>query len=202
MDEVDTQIAALFAQVYAEPDDDELRHILADALMARSDPRGELILYQLRPEADHPQRAMRLVQQHGLSWLGPLRDVVIPLAYERGFLASAQVLVTARANLTRACGEWATVHTLELDANDAKVMPEMIPVMRSLRALHRVNGAVLHWLGTCALPTTLATLHVTKRCSPDSLSALPRTVRQVFAPSSYHVRDDDGAWVTPGGVAP
>ena len=120
-------IAALFAQVYAAPDDDAIRHVLADALIACGDPRGELIQLQLQPDADHERRAMLLLQRHGLTWLGALRDTVIPLRYERGFLASCMLVAAPAADPV----EWATVHTIEL--NDHRLA--ITPAMRALRRL-------------------------------------------------------------------
>lgn len=128
-------IEDLFAEVYANPNDDQLKRVLADALMAANDPRGELILFQLEPDKDHHRRAMRLIQAHGLSWLGPLRGAVIPLAYERGFLASCALLETGTDALEHEI--WATVHTIDLDdfddVNIGKV--RITPVMRSLKRL-------------------------------------------------------------------
>lgn len=37
----------LFREVYARPEDDAVRAVLADALLAADDPRGELIALQL-----------------------------------------------------------------------------------------------------------------------------------------------------------
>lgn len=127
-------IEELFAEVYTNPDDDQLRRVLADALMAAGDPRGELILFQLEPDKDYHRRAMRLIQAHGLSWLGPLRGSVIPLAYERGFLASCALLETA-AEFEHPI--WATVHTIDLDDfDDLNIRKVRItPVMRSLKRL-------------------------------------------------------------------
>ena len=132
-------IAALFAQVYANPDDDGVRHVLADALIAANDPRGELIQHQLQPSADHGRRAMQLIQRHGLTWLGALRDVVVPITYERGFLASCMVVADdARPSIGR--DEWSTVHTIELPG---RVAFALHPVMRSLRRLVGVQPNLL-----------------------------------------------------------
>lgn len=135
----DPDLAALFAQVYADPADDAARAVLADALLAIGDPRGELIAAQLQPAADSGRRAMRLIQQHGLTWLGALRDVVVPVAYERGFVASCVVVAEVAAHLAHP--EWATVHTIELPPARVGFAPR--PHMRALRRLSRVPPAVL-----------------------------------------------------------
>ena len=50
--------AELLAQIYANPDDDALRAVYADALLERGDPRGELITLQLeRTRAGAPAEA-------------------------------------------------------------------------------------------------------------------------------------------------
>lgn len=131
-----TTIEDLYAEVYANPDDDQLRHVLADALIAVDDPRGELILYQLEPAKDYHRRAMRLIQAHGLSWLGPLRGKVIPLGYERGFLAS----VTLLAGMDPDDFDepiWSTVHTIDVGQLEDRELAavRITPAMRSLKTL-------------------------------------------------------------------
>ncbi len=129
----------LFHQVYTHPDDDQVRLVLADALISIGDPRGELIQLQLQPQADFERRVMRLVQQHGLSWLGPLRGIVVPLAYERGFLASCMVVEDPSSVIDRE--EWSTVHTIEL-ARDVRGLA-LHSMMRSLRRLVHIPPNML-----------------------------------------------------------
>ncbi len=130
-------IERLFAEVYANPEDDQLRRVLADALVEIDDPRGELIHHQLEPTKDYHRRAMRLIQAYGLSWLGALRGIAIPLGYERGFLASCSVI--ADNATTSVQPEWATVHTIEVATREFVLHPEM----RSLRTLQLGPAAVL-----------------------------------------------------------
>ncbi len=129
-------IEQLFAEVYANPGDDQLRRVLSDALIAIDDPRGELILHQLEPAKDYHRRAMRLIQAHGLSWLGPLRGKVIPLAYERGFL-SAVSLLTGVGLPDFEQPIWGTVHTIELGqlAEHELSRIQITPAMKSLKAM-------------------------------------------------------------------
>jgi len=147
------QLASLYEEVYARPDDDELRRVLADALLALGDPRGELIQMQLNPTLDYQRRAMRLLQQHGLAWTGSLRGVVIPLAYERGFLAACQVL--DGTNDTVGALEWATVHTIELATRQIGFLSD--PVMRSLRCVQKVRRDQLGEIGAIAQLRTMVT---------------------------------------------
>ena len=83
-------VADLYAAVYANPEDDGLRQVLADALISRGDPRGEFIQLQYDDRRDQ-SGARRLMQLHGMTWLGSLRGKVVPLAYERGFLAGCAI---------------------------------------------------------------------------------------------------------------
>lgn len=154
-------IAELFGQVYAHPDDDHVRLVLADALISLGDPRGELLQLQLHSQADHERRAMQLLQRHGLTWLGALRGVVVPLAYERGFLASCLVVEDAASVLDR--DEWSTVHTVELPHD--RVGFGLHPVMRSLRRLTGVAPNVLLDLANKYQPQ-LETLAVESLYSP------------------------------------
>ena len=135
----DERILELFRQVYATPDDDHVRHVLADALLSIGDPRGELIQLQLQPQGDEALRAMRLLQRHGMTWLGGLRGPIVPLAYERGFLASCIVVADCGAVLDRP--EWSTVHTIQLASGHAGFA--LHPGMRSLRRLVDVTWNVL-----------------------------------------------------------
>jgi hypothetical protein len=137
-----SSIDELFAEVYANPDDDQLRRVLADALLSINDPRGELILFQLEPEKDDHRRAMRLIQAHGLSWLGPLRGFVVPLSYERGFLASCQLIGDATLELDFDHPVWATVHTIDLGELARFDRFEITPAMRSLRKLTRLSDVL------------------------------------------------------------
>ncbi len=125
------RIEELFAAVWERPDDVELRLVLGDALLEVGDPRGELIQMQRHPHADHDFRAMRLIQQHGLTWCGSLRGAVVPLSYELGFLASCVAIDPDAGGRV----EWATVHTIDLGIEQVELVFD--PAMRSLR---RVTG--------------------------------------------------------------
>ncbi len=53
-------LAEFVAEIYAHPDDDSPRHVLADALLALDDPRGELIALQLAAPDEPPDRLTAL----------------------------------------------------------------------------------------------------------------------------------------------
>lgn len=84
---------ALAREVYAHPDDDAVRAILADALLAAGDPRGELIALQLASEASEAQhvRIAELLRDHGRAWLGALRELARGARFERGFVTGLEL---------------------------------------------------------------------------------------------------------------
>ena len=81
--------ADLLAAVLATPDDDAPRLVLADALLARDDRRGELIAVQVKRGRDGKvsARENQLVKAHLAAILGPLAPVVSEPELARGFLA-------------------------------------------------------------------------------------------------------------------
>src|SRR5947208_2415677 len=73
--------AQLLAAIHAHPGDDELRRVYADLLLERGDPRGELIVLQLRRAAgEASEREMEqeraLLKRYAKAWLGPLARVI------------------------------------------------------------------------------------------------------------------------------
>jgi uncharacterized protein (TIGR02996 family) len=73
-------IAALWQQVCAAPDDEDLRRVLGDALLDAGDPRGELIQLQsmplVRQTPDVVERCNELIDAHWTEWLGAMADVL------------------------------------------------------------------------------------------------------------------------------
>jgi len=122
--------------------------VLADALLAIGDPRGELI--QLAFDDRHDQsRARKLIQQNGLTWLGPLRNAVIPHAYEKGFVSAAQIVFADRC---AGKAELATLRTIEISDGQHALLAD--PNLRGLRGITtRDHDAVAEMLG---YPDTLA----------------------------------------------
>jgi uncharacterized protein (TIGR02996 family) len=73
-------------EVYARPDSDDARRVLADALIAAGDPRGELIALQLANAARAIDRTEPLLRAHGKRWLGALREITYRAQFARGFV--------------------------------------------------------------------------------------------------------------------
>jgi uncharacterized protein (TIGR02996 family) len=86
----------LLAQVYERPGDDEPRRVLADALQAVGDPRGELIALQLMPGDDESRlrRIDQMVKACGADWLGQLAEIAYRVQFARGFLAKLELKKT------------------------------------------------------------------------------------------------------------
>jgi uncharacterized protein (TIGR02996 family) len=107
--------ADLFAAIYADPDDDAPRHVLADAFSDRGDPRGEFMSLQLaRGRSDvRIARELELQQAHAADWLGALAAVidVRRSRFERGFLSQAVIVPNTKKQLRKLAREpgWATV---------------------------------------------------------------------------------------------
>jgi uncharacterized protein (TIGR02996 family) len=84
---------ALVREVHARPDADDARLVLADALLARGDPRGELIALQLARGDDDRQRdrSEQLLRAHAGRWLGELRAAIYRARFARGFLTRLEL---------------------------------------------------------------------------------------------------------------
>jgi len=90
--------AELWRECVARLDDDDPRQVLADALQAESDPRGELMMLQLMPADPESAPARRarireLMKQYYRVWLGPLCDIACGASFERGMLTRLELRV-------------------------------------------------------------------------------------------------------------
>ena len=84
---------ALYEAVYAAPEDDAPRRVLADYLQARGDPRGEFITLQLldTPNAAQRARPLELLRAHGEDWCAQLCPLIDAPVFARGFVSRARV---------------------------------------------------------------------------------------------------------------
>lgn len=115
-------VSSLTTQVYSRPADDDVRRVLADALLEAGDVRGELITLQLLPSLDATQRkrAKQLLDQHARKWLGVLEPAILKsgLVYRRGFPAVAKLSTNQRSVVDKVMGrpEWNTFEELDLES--------------------------------------------------------------------------------------
>lgn len=110
---------ALFAAVYAAPDDDAPRVVLADALQLAGDPRGELIALQLAPPTTASERRIKTLLRKPAAMCAPAIWKLLSVksvTFERGFIARGRLSAHTKTAWQDATGavEWATVHTLDL----------------------------------------------------------------------------------------
>lgn len=116
-------LAPLWAAFWQTPNDPARRLVLADALTAANDPRGEFITLQValdegRADATAEKRAKALLTSHLDTWSGALPGVDRgSRVFRRGFL-SALRLKPERDQLKAALDalEWRTVERLELSS--------------------------------------------------------------------------------------
>jgi uncharacterized protein (TIGR02996 family) len=155
-------VAELFADVAQNPDDDEIRQVLADALLERGDPRGEFIMLQLS-DGD-PKRVRELLAEHAVEWLGPLAPLVRSredwrhYRFARGFPVAIRLVGASRGHphspaLSRAikrsvgASTWSTVTDLSIGV--LRALPSELlrdPAMRSLEYLGGIGRERLHEL--------------------------------------------------------
>ena len=156
-------LESLWATHVANPGDLAHRAVLADALQASGDPRGEFIALQLQSTLDTAakKRTSELLAAHADEWTGP-----IPLVsksarrFERGFLVKLSCRAAGR-ELTAVFDrpEWATIEDLFIDGANtvlARVVRRM-PLLRRLATPHSKLLADLARTGKYAQIEALAT---------------------------------------------
>jgi uncharacterized protein (TIGR02996 family) len=139
---------SLFSAVWAAPDDDAPRHVLADFLSERGDPRGEFIALQLARhggtlDAAGKKREKELLKRHKKQWLGPIAPLIQPhnMRFERGFLVTCQL--EPNAELEKTLGKhpaWSTIREFLVHHYSAAKGTE-----KQLAALLESHGATRTW---------------------------------------------------------
>ena len=89
----DADIAALWQAVATNRDDLATRLVLADALVARGDPRGDFIALQCSDVSRNADRARTLLRRHWSEWLGDLALLVSrkSTVFEHGMLRTTRI---------------------------------------------------------------------------------------------------------------
>ncbi len=140
----------LLRRVLDAPDDDGARLVYADWLQERADPRGELIILQLKKRTaplspDEAEREAALIEAHADAWQGRLGSITQFVEFEGGFLHGCslrEVPVWASRQ-----PEWRTVRHLGVQ-RDARFLgalleSEMLSRLTSLRISDECVGPVL-----------------------------------------------------------
>jgi uncharacterized protein (TIGR02996 family) len=174
-------LAGLFAAVYASPDDDAPRLVLADALLEQEDARGEHIVLQVRSarrEATDEQvaREAELGSNDQLAaWAQPLSNAGDcgfkngKCGFERGF-PSRIALYTKVPRRVLGDIAWATITEITgLEQLAPKFALEILaqPTLRALRAVRRLNPELIAQL---AVPWPYARMGITdaQALAPDA----------------------------------
>ncbi len=147
----------LLAAIAANPDDDRFRSVLADALTERGDPRGELLLLQLKRAGGQSTKASvakekAILAEHRMALMGPLRDAfrLSGLEFRRGFLASGVLKGPLPECIEAAMLEAVDFESLEFD---------LPPSLKNLREARGVRFGLLARLA--AQNPRLARVHAT-----------------------------------------
>ncbi|MGC4114800.1 MAG: TIGR02996 domain-containing protein [Myxococcales bacterium] len=142
----------LWRAVFQAPSEIERRLVLADALQAVGDPRGEFIALQCaladgRGGAQVQRRVAELLAAHGDAWTGLPGVERASRRFERGFLVAASCSLKAHelaSALERR--EWATLEELRLDTKTAEASA-LVRRMPCLRVLSTNEDETLKRLG-------------------------------------------------------
>jgi len=198
--------------VYAHPDDDAPRLVLADHLLELGDPRGQFLALQLAkgkatPAARRKEKA--LLEKHRADWLGPLAEVVNPYhhVFRRGFLAEAMVDFGGRT--LPPADEWATVERLRLRGDRTVEAPTLLDSpFGALREIEALDVGTLATMVTRpeAYPrlTTLSLAGLSFEQSPRAreavrrIPALPRVDDVSLTLNRHPWTVEDFAWVYDG----
>ncbi|MBM4781372.1 MAG: TIGR02996 domain-containing protein [Archangiaceae bacterium] len=161
---------SLLAAIYANPADDAPRHVLADLLQEKNDPRGEFIALQL---AGDEKAANRLLKANAKKWLGALAPVLgADVEFRRGFPAVGKTKFRHQADAEKYGGlsEWATLEQLEW-GTPTPIPKGQTPFCRfigpSFRHLRHAEGPYLPSLLEASEPWGLESLSVSVRDSND-----------------------------------
>jgi uncharacterized protein (TIGR02996 family) len=112
-------VEGLFEAVWADPEHDGPRAVLADYLSERGDPRGEFITLQLTRAAgtstvESRTRERELLALHQREWVGPISPLIETtfVKFERGFVVSCALkALTEKGTPPPRHHAWATVKT-------------------------------------------------------------------------------------------
>jgi uncharacterized protein (TIGR02996 family) len=142
-DSTTAETSELLAQIYADPDDDERRAVLADLLQQHGDPRGLFIALQLARHGTAQRPTLeekKLERTWGRTWLGAMEPIVGKegVVFERGFVARCRYASRERPGDAFEAREWATV--THVDVSDATRSSAPFLLSAAARRLRHVVG--------------------------------------------------------------
>lgn len=179
-------VSSLEAAVYASPDDDAPRLVLADALLEKDDPRGEFLTLQLkaargRLNATERWKEHDLLVEHRDAWLGPLTLALDKMChiveFKNGFADT--IAVAARKphamKVLAESAQFKTVRTVLLNLYDDDALPlELLrsPAFSRITGLGWLRAAAFHQVLTADTPWSYEKLI----CSEPDYNAVARDV--------------------------
>jgi uncharacterized protein (TIGR02996 family) len=111
----------LFEAIWAAPDDDAPRAVLADFFTELGEPRGEFISLQLAHHAGKlgaagRKRAQKLLTRYKRAWTGAIAPLVfVPYArFERGFIVGCQLARSEQLGSLADHPAWSTIREITL----------------------------------------------------------------------------------------
>ncbi|MGZ3423533.1 MAG: TIGR02996 domain-containing protein [Polyangiales bacterium] len=174
----------LLEAVYDDPDDDDARLVLADLLLEREDPRGELLALQFKEEREglapkERKRMNALVRAHQEEWLGEIFLVTKNRVFKRGLLESAELVSEGAADP----GVWervlvdprlSTLRSLDKGKANEELYIRFLasPARRSLRRVQATTMATMKAVAEASAPFERVETVALERPSREALGAL------------------------------
>jgi uncharacterized protein (TIGR02996 family) len=131
-------------EIWAAPLDDGMREVFADWLIARNDPRGELIMLQLTRkrrglDTESQKREAALLREHARDWMGPLEPAIDrkQFRFEGGFVYACKVSGRGMTAALMTHPAWSTVREYVLDEKDERTCDAWLDHMIALGAKRR-----------------------------------------------------------------
>lgn len=169
-----TDVAALVAQVYAAPEDLELRSVIGDRLQELGDPRGELIA------ATKPKVAQQLATRHAVYLAGGIAKVSrhLGFTYDRGFVDTVSL---GKPRIGRRLWDECLAEPAWATVRDVRLVAGCVPKWFFAEWLARSNLASLRCIrvgkvGTVVIERASATAPW-KVVAPPSTKTTPIAVR-------------------------
>lgn len=178
----------LLSRIYASPEDDEARRVLADVLLEQGDPLGEFITLQFASEPDEARMA-RLIEVNRNRWEEPLGPDIQPgsTRFARGFPVS---VLMKTDDIREPPATWGTVEEVRWDyyafgPSSRREVWRMLnaPALRQVKTLLGAHGPMVSALKA---PGESALQRLSLRTTGgeglvETLAALPR-LRWLEAP--------------------
>jgi len=151
---------SLLLELAERPDDRGLRHVLADWLLERGDPRGEVIALCARGELSltEQRKVARLTTQHGGAWLGRVASVadLHRTRFREGFLHELVCAARPAELFATVAGDPVLATAKGFSLPPSTATSDLVTFLghRYLAGLERLELGVADWkaLGTTDFP--------------------------------------------------